>query len=346
VKAAVLAGAIRTAVQEHHEAFVVELLGADAAGVSKERVAELIRRGLLDPELVEGWKIPGVEANLYEFPMLVSRVFDSTPPEQRHLLRSWSLDAWETAIRELEPTWNVRDTRSRDLRSEIVVEKPSPSEARASSLAPEDAPEWLSPNEAWAWASATERAGAYARGLGEQLSDNLELLVLETWDGEEITGEADAELRQERLEQIREATGEAIARHDDPERLALDLMRRTDDWEHNWERLARTEIQGAYNEGRVMGAIEAYGEDARIARVTESGACETCLSLLRDADGLPRVFDIRELIANGTNVGKPRSSWSPSIYPLHPNCRCDTVPVPPGMHVGAFGELLRAEETI
>lgn len=36
----------------------------------------------------------------------------------------------------------------------------------------------------------------------------------------------------------------------------------------------------------------------------------------------PRLYQLSELIANGTNVGKPKSAWKAVIGPTHPNCRC------------------------
>jgi len=343
VKAAVLAASLSELVRAHHEAFAVEVLGADASGVSPERIQELLDAGHLDPAALSGFTIPGMRNDVdpYLFTAMVSQVFDATDPAERHKLRTWPMSAWSAAVDariDAAPTFTPQFPST-----SIRVEKPDPGgQAPAPSRA--EAPEWLSDNEAYAYQSAQYRAGQYARGLGDTLADELGNVVLETWDEEEIVTEADAELRQERLEQIREATTEAIERHDDPERLAVDLMRRTDDWEHNWERIARTELQGAYNEGRIMGAIEAYGSAAQIARVTETNACRYCLALLRDEKGNPRVFTIQELLANGTNVGKPRSSWSASTWPIHPNCRCDTVVVPPGMTVGPHGELLAEEK--
>jgi hypothetical protein len=171
------------------------------------------------------------------------------------------------------------------------------------------------------------------------MGDDLGEIVHETWQEDEIQTEADSTLRQERLEQVREAVGDALATHGDANKLTVELMEKTGDWEHNWERIARTEIQAAYNEGRVIDAIGAYGQETLIARVTESGACDMCLALLQNSDGSPKVFELEELLSNGTNVGKTRNAWVPSIYPIHPNCRCDTVVVPPGFVLDKEGRL-------
>lgn len=36
----------------------------------------------------------------------------------------------------------------------------------------------------------------------------------------------------------------------------------------------------------------------------------------------PRIYRLSELIANGSNVGKPRSQWKAVVNGTHPNCRC------------------------
>lgn len=337
---------IRDLVQAHHDAFAVELLGAEGSGLSVERVQELVEAGLVDPKKLAGFSIPGMDydINPFLFTRLMSKVVEMTPPEQQHELRDWTLDQWKEQVQAIYPQYTT--ARSPETGAVVVgiPERPHvPVDLPAHGIPTRDtAPAWMSGAEQKAYMMARRNAGAYARRLGQAMSEDLGQEVLERWDGEEILFEADAELRAERLEQIREAVGEALATHGDPERLAVDLMRRTDDWEHNWERIARTEIQAAYSDGRVLDAMEAYGQDTQIARVTEAGACKHCEELLNGPEG-PIVWPIQEILANGTNVGRPRSAWTASIYPIHPNCRCDTVVVPPGLTIDRDGRLRRPE---
>jgi hypothetical protein len=311
MKSDFLAEQIRKLIVDHHDAFVVELFGGRA--LAADRIRELIDAGHVTTDQLAGFMVPGLENDVdyYEYVHMISKIFDSTPPTERHLLRGWTPDQWS---REIDQKHTELWGQPRPEPGEgVTVRLPEPAVEPVAFAAPEPAP-WMSANEAHAYESAHARAGVLAQQLRDGAVNELEVL--------------------------RAATATAVAEHDDPAELAREMMRRTGDWEHNWERIARTEIQGAYNEGRVMDALENYGPDAQIAKITETRACSACLRLHRDADGKPRVFSVRELIDNGTNVGRRRSDWRPTIWPVHPNCRCDTMIVPPGLTVGEYGELL------
>lgn len=47
-----------------------------------------------------------------------------------------------------------------------------------------------------------------------------------------------------------------------------------------------------------------------------------CRQLHTNPDWSPRLYRLSELVANGTNVGRPKSAWKAVIGPTHPNCRC------------------------
>lgn len=51
-----------------------------------------------------------------------------------------------------------------------------------------------------------------------------------------------------------------------------------------------------------------------------------CRKFHLNDDGTPKVYTLEELIRNGTNVGKPKSSWKPVIGKNHPSCRCRLLP--------------------
>jgi len=128
---------------------------------------------------------------------------------------------------------------------------------------------------------------------------------------------------------IRAVIADAIEAGDNYKQLADSLATQFGEAQKDWRRVARTELQAAYNEGVVAATVSKSGYNARIARVPERDACQTCKKLFLE-DGIPKIFSIRELMANGNNVGKQKGDWLSTVWPVHPNCRCDTVSVPPG----------------
>lgn len=325
----------------HHDAFLVEFLGADRSGLSETRIGELVDAGLITDETMQGLKIGSTDLDPYEFSAVAGALMDEADPETRKQMREWGIERWAPMVQ----------VKVEDLRTMTREE----AEARAANggLAPAppiehterpsvEAPSWMSIAEKASYERAVLRGGEFARGLGNILNDDLSQVIAEEWSGTQIVAEADAARRQQALEIIRDELGESLVTKRDARALAGALADRTQYYAHNWKRIALTEIQGAHNEGRVSYALNAYGDDAQVARVPESDACEHCRRLFAP-DGSPKVFRVADLMGNETNVGKKRSQWQATIWPVHPNCRCDTIAVPPGFIVAEDGTLARAD---
>lgn len=326
-----LANVVAALARVHHEALAVELFGRDAAGLTSERVHELIATGMIDPDKLGGWLVPGMhnDADPFLFLQMVAKVMERTPDAERHLMRRWDLAQWVEAVdvaisaaaatqAELPLAGHVRvDAHLHGLEPP----EPPPAPVSATSVVPEavEAPGWLAPMERAAYVQAKTRAGEFCRGLGNAAGHELERAVAEEWSGEDIVQEVQPDRRRGRIETIRTAVSDALAGGKDAKELARDLANATGDWSHNWERVARTELQGAYNEGVVIDALQTHGPDAQVARVPETGACEHCLRLFL-ADGRPQVFPVRELVGNGTNVARKPGQWRATIWPIHPHC--------------------------
>lgn len=56
--------------------------------------------------------------------------------------------------------------------------------------------------------------------------------------------------------------------------------------------------------------------------VNDGNLCEWCRSFYMNRDGTPKIYKLQDLQKNGTNIGKPRSLWKPTVGPTHPRCRC------------------------
>lgn len=186
----------------------------------------------------------------------------------------------------------------------------------------------LSDTEQVALDEAKERAGMYCVGLGNRWSDELGRVVID----------ADADLAREKREIIGDATAEAVAKRRSAKQLRSDLRQLTEDWSRDWDRIAHTELQRAYEHGYAEGTIEQYGDGELLAKVPEPDACAECMRLYTDGER-PIVKPARWWMANGTNVGRKKDQWQATIDPLHPNCRCRLQRVPRGWTINMDGEI-------
>lgn len=374
LKAKALAKAVSDMIRAHFDAFVVELVGAAASGLTPERLTELLQAGVLDQNKLGGLKIPGMKADLdpFSFVLGAAQVFERAENPIQRQMAAWTLPAWKQHI---DTMLEARQWVQPDLPigGRIVVEAQDhpelrmpeppvppavpppppappalpPSGADEPPAIPEDVPPaWLAPTEQAAWTQAKTRAGEYARGLGNRAASDLESVVAEVWAGEDIVQEVLPGKRSERLQLVRDLVANAVESHRDPAQLARELADATGDYAHNWSRIAETELQAVFNEGCVIGAIQVYGAEARIARVPESDACEDCKRVFTDGEtGRPIVWPVKDLIANGVNVGRKRDQWLASVYPCHPRCKCGTITVPPGpFYVTKHGAIRRDGE--
>ena len=276
-----------------HRAFGVAMVGPVEMGVDATEAADLVRLGFLTPkEALRGWSVPGVSIPMdpFQFAVMMGSIMAEESAAPGVLAKSWA-ELTKLRGKSLRAWVNRVNYR---LKRRIKFGEPS-------TVTRYTAPDHLSPEEAGAWLSARTRAAGYITAIGEDARH-----------------------------EVRQMVNEAIAEQVSWRTLEKRLRARFGVWSSKWERVARTELQGAYNEGAFAAAIATKGFDALIARVPEKDACEHCLRLLLDEKGRPKIFTARELLSNGTNVGKKPAQWLATIWPIHPNCRCDTVSVPAG----------------
>lgn len=109
-------------------------------------------------------------------------------------------------------------------------------------------------------------------------------------------------------------------------KLASELGHATDDWQRDWLRISYYLLHEAYNTGRAKNIFKQYGEDAEVYFETMKGACKHCIRLYRtdpeDEDSQPIVFKLKDIVANGNNIGRSVEDYKPTLAPVHPYCRC------------------------
>lgn len=101
--------------------------------------------------------------------------------------------------------------------------------------------------------------------------------------------------------------------------------------ERNWHRVATNELHAARQKGMVMSIVQkediyrnSEGVGGDVAVQPNPSACDDCKKMYLGKDGNPKIFKLKELLANeGSNYKRPwRENARPVIPPLHPNCYC------------------------
>lgn len=333
---------------DHHDAFLVQIFGPNVANLGQKRIDDLLDSGVLGAEDLDRLLVPGAGCDYIEF---VYHVNDHIRKHQTDLkkieeMREWGIDIWTEIVAErvnelkAEPPTTNYVAGVVEIELPVNVPKPDMPVSVANNINP-DIPQGLKPFEVYGYQQAIKYAGEYARGLGQQMGYDLEQTVREEWNEETILQEVDPELRAQKIELIREETAKEFLEFKDARALARRLADKTGEYVRDWERIARTELQAVYNDARVISGVEDFGSEAQIARIHEAGACDDCIRLCGDSQN-PEVFTVQQLYDNGTNVGKRRRDWKATIFPIHPNCRCDTVVVPPGFTI-KDGTMMRKE---
>jgi hypothetical protein len=161
---------------------------------------------------------------------------------------------------------------------------------------------------------AQRHAGARLRPLFTRLASQLETRVL---DAERAA--------------VRYRVPHALAARRSHVHLASLLAHDAQSWERDWRRVARTELQDAWNHGALMALLARHeapvgeGElpsipDVLVYKIPAQTACEHCLRLWLEPDGAPRIYHLPDVLAHASNEGRPAREWTAQVGPIHPNC--------------------------
>lgn len=99
------------------------------------------------------------------------------------------------------------------------------------------------------------------------------------------------------------------------------------EWRNRWKLIVDTELARASNYG-AMDAILHNNKDKSPDDITvykigpmDGAVCNECKKFWFMPDGTPRVYKMSELIAGGSNIGRKRKDWKPTVDNTHPNER-------------------------
>lgn len=196
----------------------------------------------------------------------------------------------------------------------------------------------LTTAEREAMAFARYNAGEHIRAIGDRFAAEVG----------QIVRNHDAELRQEYIGTVQRELENNIDRREEWRKLASRIGHATGDWGRDMRRVAMTEKQFAVQAGKAAAIAGPRGDGSkRVAKIPNPGACPDCIKhyLTAGVGSPPRIFRLDELLANGTNAGRKRADWLPTVGPLHPYCGCDLVEVPDGFVFDEDGDLVH-ESTV
>lgn len=123
---------------------------------------------------------------------------------------------------------------------------------------------------------------------------------------------------------VRDKAVTAIELRQGATKLAQELADAAQSWDTDWLRVAYYILHEAYNTGRSQSILKNNGADAEVYFDVFPKACKKCKELyLEDPDdenSRPKIFKLKDLIANGNNIGRKQADWLPTIGPIHPYC--------------------------
>lgn len=100
------------------------------------------------------------------------------------------------------------------------------------------------------------------------------------------------------------------------------------EWRNRWKLIVDTELARASNYGAMDAILHSNQnkppEDIHVYKVGphDGQVCDECRRFWFWQDGVtPRVYTMSELIAGGSNIGRKRKDWRPTVDNTHPNER-------------------------
>ena len=129
-------------------------------------------------------------------------------------------------------------------------------------------------------------------------------------------------------------------------KLTQALRDSTQDYQRDWDRIVQTDVWYAKTRGEVQAILDgksvytSKGIEAEVFMRPSPTCCKKCAEVYLEKDRVtPRVFKLRDLIANGTNYGKKQADWLPTLPPLHIHCQCTFNIKPPDTYFDEKGDL-------
>lgn len=157
---------------------------------------------------------------------------------------------------------------------------------------------------------------------------------------QEVLVEADKDLRRRLASHVQRELVSGIEKRKTLNEIVSSLRKATHQYTRDWTRVAATELNNAFQEGKLSTIQKANkGKDPMVFKRVSPAACHECKHLYLTKSGEPRVFRLSELLAAGSNVGRKRDDRRAVIGAVHPWCACELQEMPHGFEFGKDGNL-------
>lgn len=159
----------------------------------------------------------------------------------------------------------------------------------------------------------------------------------------EVLVDADKNLRRRLAGEVKRELVQAVEKRKALGEVATALRKATGQYSRDWTRVAVTELNNAFQEGKLATIQKSNkGRDPLVFKRVRPDACEECKEAYLSKGGVPRVFKLSELLAAGSNVGKARHERRATVSSLHPWCQCELQELPPGFSFDRRGRMVYA----
>lgn len=307
--------ALRAIIRDHHEAFIAGTISPTS--VPPEVLQRFIEAGLVPQDLafitqpLSPKDLPPSTATMIEDAFKYGALIGTVSlPHQKRTIEGQSYHEWKAPPRPVDigPLTDLQNWQ-------------------------QQAPAPLSPAEKHAMDFASHSAASRIRGLGNRVAEDFTTRAIE----------GDKQLRRQFEHVIRDQVAESIGKRDTWRKLWSELGHASGDWSRDLGRIAATESMDAMIEGQsraIMERSEGGPDEVRVAKQPNPDACKDCIGHYTVGGGVPRIFTMEEITANGSNIGRKRAEWKPTLGPIHPWCACELIEVPSGWEFDAEGDLI------
>lgn len=116
----------------------------------------------------------------------------------------------------------------------------------------------------------------------------------------------------------------AIKNRSTVEEFAKILSKKTEDWNRDFGRIADYVMHSAFNHGKALEILNRVGAEAKVWYSVSEDACKHCKRVYLKDNGEPKIFKVLDVMSNGSNIGVKPDKYLPTLYSLHPWCRCES----------------------